>query len=97
MYSIQEDVKASIIPNTVLSGYGGPSLQKAIRIASGLMVPPQDNLQDDTRKGDPWTAYSRRELLGLVITLWLAGSISKDEALRLLYGFQGYGYYKYGD
>lgn len=41
-------------------------------------------------------SYSRRELLGLVILLWLAGSISDLRAIRLAYGLQGFGRFGYG-
>jgi hypothetical protein len=39
---------------------------------------------------------SRRALLGVVVAMWSAGSISDIQALRLLYGTQGYGWFGYG-
>jgi hypothetical protein len=41
-------------------------------------------------------SLSRRALLGVVVALWSAGSISNDQAIRLYYGMQGYGRFGYG-
>ena len=40
--------------------------------------------------------YSRRELVGLVVMLWLAGSLSDLQLFQLVYGLQGYGWFGYG-
>jgi len=39
---------------------------------------------------------SRRALLGVVVTMWSAGSISDIQAIRLYYGTLGYGRFGYG-
>lgn len=54
--------------------------------------PPPNEGEGD---GTP-AAYSRREWLGMVIMLWLAGSLSDIQTIRLLYGLQGYGWFGYG-
>ena len=41
-------------------------------------------------------SLSRRALLGLIVALWSAGSLSDSQATRLLYGLQGYGWFGYG-
>lgn len=41
-------------------------------------------------------SMSRRVLLGLVVAMWSAGSLSDLQAVRLLYGLQGYGRFGYG-
>lgn len=60
------------------------------------MVDRRDQSQHDAKEEDSQTAHSRRELLGVIITLWLAGSLSEHDTVRLLYGFQGYGFYGFG-
>ncbi|MEF8842800.1 MAG: hypothetical protein V5A62_14440 [Haloarculaceae archaeon] len=55
--------------------------------------------QDSAEHVGPGTtlaSLSRRALLGLVVALWSAGSISNDQAIRLCYGMQGYGRFGYG-
>lgn len=39
---------------------------------------------------------SRRELVGIVVMLWLAGSLSDLRTVQLVYGLQGYGWFGYG-
>ncbi|MDX1745175.1 MAG: hypothetical protein R3324_04495 [Halobacteriales archaeon] len=50
----------------------------------------------DDQDGKTPKAYSRRELIGLVVALWLAGSLSDIRTLRLLYGLHGYGRFGFG-
>lgn len=58
---------------------------------SGDEDPPEEGETDRASE-----AYLRRELTGVVIMLWLAGSISDLSMLRLVYGLQGYGWFGYG-
>lgn len=54
---------------------------------------------DSTERADSGTrpaSLSRRVLLGVVVAMWSAGSISDAQATRLLYGLQGYGRFGYG-
>jgi hypothetical protein len=51
---------------------------------------------DGETDGSTLERYSRRELIGLVVMLWLAGSLSDLRTLRLLYGLQGFGRFGYG-
>lgn len=46
--------------------------------------------------GTTLASLSRRTLLGLVVALWSAGSLSNEQAIRLYYGTQGYGRFGYG-
>lgn len=59
----------------------------------------ENNYEESDAETKSWTleGYSRREWLGLIVMLWLAGSLSDFRALRLVYGLQGYGWYWYGD
>jgi len=50
----------------------------------------------DDQDGRAPRVYSRRGLIGFIITLWLAGSLSDRQTLRLLYGLQGYGRFGFG-
>lgn len=53
--------------------------------------------QEGTEETEAWlSSPSRRTLIGLVVALWSAGSISDAQATRLLYGTQGYGRFGYG-
>lgn len=59
------------------------------------MTDPTD--QEGTEETRAWlSSPSRRTLIGLVVAMWSAGSISDAQATRLLYGTQGYGRFGYG-
>lgn len=55
--------------------------------------------QEQTGGEQPGTTlsrFSRRTLLGFIVAMWSAGSLSDARATRLLYGVYGYGQFGYG-
>lgn len=60
------------------------------------MTDRADLRSDEEADGSTLERYSRRELVGIVVMLWLAGSLSDLRTLRLLYGLQGFGRFGYG-